>query len=116
MLHVCRLGGAFVAAALLAGCAGTVPSPSAPSSDPPGGSRTFHYTGTRQTFRVPSGVSALRITAYGSSGDGKRHGAAGGPGATVTATIAVKPKQSLIVYVGSQSSTGGFNGGGGGGL
>ncbi len=114
MLHVCRLGGAFAAAALLAGCAGTVPSPSAPSSGPPGGSRTLHYTGARQTFRVPSGVSAVTIAAYGASGDGKRHGAAGGPGAIVTATIAVKPAQSLIVYVGGEGSSGGFNGGGSG--
>lgn len=72
--------------------------------------RTFRYTGREQSFKVPKGVSQLILTINGASGGG------GGKGGSIEATIPVKSRQSMEVYVGGQGGRfAGFNGGGVGG-
>ena len=91
------------------------PSP-ATAEDAPPGSQTFNYTGKKQTFTVPAGVTRLTITAYGASGGGKGS-YMGGHGGLVKATIVVVPGESLAVFVGGSGRTGTqrpFNGGGAG--
>ncbi len=79
-------------------------------------SRTFHYTGKRQEFTVPSGVKQLTIVARGGKGaaSGSRPIAQGG---RVYAVIPVTPGEKLAVFVGGDGSgiSGGFNGGANGG-
>jgi len=93
--------------------------------------RTFHYTGTEQTFKVPRGVTQVTVTANGASGPyGTVKGSctlAGGLGGLVQATIPVTPGETLAVFVGGEGTigaacgsqygngSGGFNGGGDGG-
>jgi hypothetical protein len=85
--------------------------------------QTFTYTGSAQTFTVPSCVSQLTITAYGASGadgQGSSTGSSGGMGASgavVTGTFAVTSGTVMNIYVGGAGSltSGGFNGGGAGG-
>jgi hypothetical protein len=105
-------------AALLAGCgssgnAGSVmPALSAPDHKLTH-SKTFAYTGTRQSFRVPAGLTKLTIIAVGAAGGGTT----GGFGGRVWAVIPVTPGERLGVYVGETGSrsSGGFNGGAVGG-
>jgi hypothetical protein len=105
------------AAALLAGCgASQLPVATSPSSAARFASThhvTFGYTGKKQTFNVPNGVTRIRVIAVGASGAGSvvAHGG------RVSAVIPVTPSERLTVYVGGAgtSSTGGFNGGGAGG-
>ncbi len=85
--------------ALLCACAthgsgGTLPGLTAPGDvSPPKNTQTFKYTGHRQTFEVPAGVTAIRIVADGASGSGSTGGygseSAGGAGGSVKATIPV---------------------------
>jgi hypothetical protein len=106
-----------VVAALLAGC-GTSRLPATIS---PGGAApfafthhmTFHYTGKKQTFKVPSGVTRIRVIALGGNGGGKVIARSG----RVSAVIPVTPSETLAIYVGGAgtSSAAGFNGGGAGG-
>jgi cysteine-rich repeat protein len=72
----------------------------------------FGFTGDAQVFTVPTGVSAVTITAYGASGGALFE--TGGFGGATTATVPVTPGEGLIVLVGGTSfdTTGGFNGGG----
>jgi hypothetical protein len=82
--------------------------------------RTFKYTGHRQTFEVPAGVTAIKVRAFGASGGGSTGGygqeSMGGVGGSVKATIPVTPGEKLAVFVGGEGTTaGGFNGGGNGG-
>jgi hypothetical protein len=78
----------------------------------------FSYTGSEQTFTVPSGVSTIHVLAIG--GQGGKAGASGGSGAEVQGNLSVKPGQTLYVEVGGEGgsgsivSPGGFNGGGDG--
>ena len=74
----------------------------------PAGSTTFNYTGSAQTFTVPSGITSLTIDAYGAQGMNNA-GATGGRGGRVQGTLAVTSGSTLNVYVGGQS---GYNGGG----
>jgi hypothetical protein len=89
------------------------------------GSQTFSYTGSLQTWTVPSGITSINIDAYGAQG-GAGYGAPlaiPGLGGRVQATIPVTPGEVLNIYVGSAGGdggttiggTGGYNGGGTGG-
>jgi len=106
----------------LAGCTGLQPSTGADGATGVTPSyahyKFFSYTGGKQTFKVPAGVTSLTITAYGANGaDGllypSGYSAGGGAGGMVTATIPVTPKEVLGIFVGGSGQHGGFNGGGG---
>jgi Glycine rich protein len=107
-----------LAAALLSACGGS----QVPAATSPGGvaplAFTHHvrlwYTGKKQTFKVPSGVTRIRVNALGAHGAGS---AIGGLGGRVSAVIPVTPSESLAIYVGGEGTpmAGGFNGGGAGG-
>jgi hypothetical protein len=105
---------ACAVAAMLVGCGGpqaVIGSPGGmPQGDPPG-TKSFYYTGAEQDFSVPAGVTHVTITAVGAASEPARAG-------FVTATIPVKPKETLAVFVGGVAggTTGGFNGGGSGGI
>ncbi len=107
-----------VTAVLLAGCGGGGERVSAiPSSDiatTVTHSRTFNYVGTKQSFKVPPGVTSIAVVARGASGVSCPRT---GRGARVYAVIPVTPRERLSIYVGgaASGSTGGFNGGGAGG-
>lgn len=89
------------------------------------GSVTFGYTGSRQHFEVPAGVTQIVVTVSGASGAGG-HRARGGKGGVVRATLPVSSGEVLALFVGGEGASGsagsggagGFNGGarGGGGL
>ncbi|MBK8143748.1 MAG: hypothetical protein IPK62_01490 [Bacteroidetes bacterium] len=93
----------------------------------PGGSQTFTYTGTMQTFTVPAGVTSVNILAKGAEGGGSEDCGAtvtvdGGLGGTAIGDLAVIPGQVLNIFVGGKPTTnlgtnspGGYNGGGGAG-
>jgi len=113
--------GSCVAAAVLAGCgypnASTAPPVNAASESLPH-HKTFDYTGARQSFVVPDGVTKVTIVAVGARGGGVEYEdrdiqALGG---RVRAIIPVTPGEKLAVFVGGQGSrsNGGFNGGGSG--
>ena len=72
---------------------------------------SFVHTGSPQQWTVPSGVTAVRVEAFGAQGGGDY----GGFGAGVLADLAVTGGQQLTVRVGGRGglATGGFNGGGG---
>jgi hypothetical protein len=102
------------ASAFLAGCGGSqLPGATAPSG-PAQFAHTHHmmfgYTGKKQTFKVPSGVTHIRVIAVGGDGGGS----VVGRGGRVSAVIPVTPSETLAIYVGGAgtSSGGGFNGGG----
>jgi hypothetical protein len=82
--------------------------------------KVFAYTGTKQTFIVPTGVTRLAVSAHGGSGAGAGYthcvAFAGYPG-RMYAVIAVRPGDKLSVFVGGagKGGVGGFNGGGFGG-
>ncbi len=71
---------------------------------------TFDFTGSEQTFAVPSNVTSVEVSTVGAPGGGSDPGAGG----TAEASVTVAPNQTLYVEVGSAgtSATGGFNGGG----
>ena len=80
----------------------------------------FSYTGSPQTWTVPSTVTQVFIEAEGASGwSGSRPG---GEGGFASGELAVTPGQDLYIYVGgqgvssggSQIAGGGWNGGGDG--
>ena len=82
---------------------------------------TFTYTGSSQTFTVPTGVTSLTVVAKGAKGATGVGGATNGPGGkggTVSAVLSVTPGQVLTLEVGGQgltgpaSTTGSYNGGG----
>ena len=108
-------------AAMLAGCGGSQPPMGATAQSRAIAARanhgaltshekTFSYTGKRQTFMVPSGVTQIEVDARGAQGGGS----SGGLGGRVVALIAVTPGEKLRVLVGGQPSatSAGFNGGG----
>lgn len=94
--------------------AATVAS-SAGAADPSGpelrvAAASFSYTGTTQTYTVPSGTRVLKVIALGGGGASGPTVAAGGSGAVVTTYQAVQPGQLLSVKVGgggAAASTGG---------
>ncbi|MBV8155221.1 MAG: hypothetical protein JOY98_12420, partial [Candidatus Eremiobacteraeota bacterium] len=83
----------------------------------------FAYTGAAQTFTVPSGVTHLRVDAFGAAGGNGQNGARGGLGGETLATLSVSPGARITLFVGGaggaarscQGGAGGFNGGAGGG-
>ena len=109
-----------ILALALCGCAvrssSSMPPSPVTAQDAPPGSQTFNYTGKRQTFIVPAGVTRLTITASGASG-GTVGSYTGGRGGLVKAEISVMPGESLSVFVGGSGRAGtrrSFNGGGAG--
>jgi large repetitive protein len=89
--------------------------------------RTFRYTGKKQSFKVPSGVTKLAVEASGASGPsqgGSSCSFTGGNGGIVKATISVSSGETLAIFVGGEGTgdtskcdpgyVGGFNGGGNG--
>lgn len=123
------------AAALFAGCGGseplaTIPVGTANALQPKPGNKTFYYTGQRQKFVVPRGVTRIEVLAFGAAGAGVRGvgcdagvvlidtGPCFGRGGRVEAEIPVKPGEKLYVNVGGKggSEAGGFNGGGNPGI
>lgn len=78
------------------------------------GSSTFQFTGSAQTFQVPSGVSSVVIEAWGAEGATQQSNA--GLGGRAKARVPVTGGETLKVYVGGKGTapTGGWNGGGNG--
>ena len=96
------------------------------------GSQTFSYTGSQQTFTVPSGVSTITIKVWGAQGgsggywSNASYCGTGGKGGYSTGELSVTPGNTVYVYVGGQgesysscqtkmsniSQAGGWNGGG----
>jgi hypothetical protein len=105
--------------ALLTACGGSQPPVAASDATPAlSHDRTFKYTGSKQSFKVPTGVTHITITAYGANGalgndQFSGYAASGGNGGMVTATIPVTPGERLAIFVGGSGGHGGFNGGGG---
>jgi hypothetical protein len=79
--------------------------------------QTFNYTGTLQTFTVPSCVSIVTIEARGAGGGSVsvNCAAAGGLGASMRGTFSVTPGQTLAILVGGVGMSNGSDAGGGGG-
>ena len=119
--------GATARRALITGLACAAPlvaSPVASAAVP--APTTFSFTGSEQTYVVPSGVTALSVDAIGAPGasglsDGNGLGAGvGGKGAEATGVVPVTPGETVYVEVGGPGSpagdagvvAGGFNGGG----
>ena len=104
-----------VAAALLAGCGGSQPPIGVPGAMPQTPltthGKTFSYTGAKQTFVVPRGVTHITVVARGAGGESCPRT---GRGARVYAVIPVASKERLDIYVGGSGGSpgGGFNGGG----
>lgn len=110
---------------LLCGCSGSsvpvgVTAENSVSIAKPAKSETFEFTGRRQTFVVPGGVTKLTVVVRGAAGGGET-GRSGyryfGRGGRVYAVIPVQSGEKLYVFVGGQGRAylGGFNGGGPGG-
>ncbi|MBK9482709.1 MAG: fibronectin type III domain-containing protein [Bacteroidetes bacterium] len=83
----------------------------------PGGSQTFNYTGSIQTFTVPAGVTSITMEARGAQGGSINVNcvASGGLGARMIGDVAVTPGEVISVLVGQQGFTNGADAGGGGG-
>lgn len=103
-------------AVMLAGCGGTQPpigTTGALNLHGKKQSQTFSFTGRKQMFAVPTGVTRVKVTASGASGAGFYSG--GGSGGLITAVVRVTPGESLAVFVGGEGTYyggGGYNGGG----
>lgn len=79
---------------------------------------TFYFTGSMQTFTVPTCVTSVTITAYGSRGMYPRNnnpygGGSPGLGGMASGVLNVTTGQTLNIFVGDTS---GYNGGGTGGM
>ena len=99
------------------------------------GSQTFSYTGSAQTFTVPSGVGTITIKVWGAQGgsggyySSSGNCSTGGKGRYATGDLSVTAGNTVYVYVGGQGEgyescsiymccniearDGGWNGGGG---
>lgn len=85
-------------------------------------STTFSYTGSSQSYEVPTGVTSITVDVRGAQG-GQPSGTAitPGSGGRVQTTLTVTPGETLTVNVGGRGGSGstggdgGFNGGGDGG-
>jgi hypothetical protein len=99
---------------MLAGCGANIGS-GAPAHNSVGDaaphSKTFNYTGKKQSFTVPSGVNLITVVARGASASKEPRCSHKGRGGLVSARIPVTPGETLHVFVGGES---GFNGGGSG--
>ncbi|MGA8327563.1 MAG: hypothetical protein WB757_15920 [Candidatus Cybelea sp.] len=76
----------------------------------------FSYTGSKQTFIVPAGVTRLTVIARGGKGPGGYSHGAGHPGfpGRVYAVIRVHPGEKLYIFVAGPHGFGGGGVGGGG--
>lgn len=76
-------------------------------------SETFTYTGSIQSYVIPTGVTSITITAQGATG-GCQSGTNCGRGGTATGTLAVSSGETYYYCVGQQptGTGGGFCGGG----
>lgn len=105
-----------VAAAMLGGCGGSqAPIGSWSALHATSQSQTFSFTGSEQTFNVPTNVTQITVTASGASGGYASCGKcpAPGNGDLITATIPVTPNETLDVFVGGNGfNENGYNGGG----
>ncbi len=79
------------------------------------GSQTFSYTGSQQTFTVPTAVTRLTFDVYGAQG-GSVASNSGGYGGYARGTLSVTQGDLIYIFVGNQPSgtAGGYNGGGAG--
>lgn len=75
---------------------------------------TFNYTGSLQTYTVPSGVTTIHIVAKGAQG-GAVASDQGGLGAMMSGDFTVTPGEVLNVIVGGQGSQANTTSSGGGG-
>ena len=78
---------------------------------------TYSYTGSAQTFSVPTGVTTVTAYMWGGGGAGDFSNCRGGHGGAVVGTIDVSSISTLGVIVargGAYPTTGGDGGGGGG--
>ena len=119
----------FAGAAMLSACGGSqLPIAPAAVQHAVTRSKTFVFTGKPQTFTVPSGVTQIAVAAYGAGSPSENQGptgpiATGANGGLLKATIPVKPRERLAIFVGGQGgisvggsrASGGFNGGAPGG-
>ena len=123
---VSRVGLAIALIGGLVGVTVAVVLPSAAGASVPAVD-TFSYTGSVQTYTVPSGVSSVYVAVAGAQG-GSTSGSyqsAGGDGGTVSGLLSVSSGETINVLVGQQGGTasagtaggaGGYGGGGVGGL
>jgi len=87
-----------------------------------GGSTTFTYTGTDQSFTVPAGVTSITIKMWGAGGGGGNNdpnGYPAGAGGYATGTLSVSAGQVYTIIVGQGGVTLGastYGGGGNGGF
>jgi hypothetical protein len=107
------------AAALLTDCGGSpLPINAPPATSSIDASlpyhKTFKYTGRKQSFKIPVGVTKIEVVARGAAGAGESGHCFLGRGGRVVGLLPVYPDEKLYIYVGGQGSTlrGGFNGGG----
>src|ERR1700734_2730927 len=100
-----------MAAAMLAGCTSQSLTGTQDAQIPNAASKTktFRYTGHKQTFMVPAGVTAIKIVASGARGGASTGGygtkGIGGNGGRVKATIPVTPDEKIAVFVGGEGGT-----------
>ena len=80
---------------------------------PPASAQIFSYTGSNQTYVVPSGAISLTVYIWGAGGGGGfgpgGGGSGGGAGAYVEGNLTVTPGSSLTIIVGQGGS---YNGAG----
>ena len=69
----------------------------------------FEYTGGPQSFIVPDAVTSIVLDVYGAQGSDAAYGGYGG---RASGSLAVTPGQELLIYVGGNGWSGGWNGGG----
>ena len=62
--------------------------------------KTFTFTGSDQTFTVPSGVTNLSVKIWGAGGGGGRDSHKGGAGGYTSGNLSVTPGESLTIIVG----------------
>ena len=81
--------------------------------------KQFQYTGSDQTWTVPSGVTVIHVKLWGAAGGSGYHADVcyGGAGGFTEGTIAVTPAETMTIMVGcrvtqAQSTTSVYGGGG----
>ncbi|WP_269320935.1 OmpL47-type beta-barrel domain-containing protein [Bacillus sp. UNC438CL73TsuS30] len=83
--------------------------------------KEFAYTGGKQVYTVPDGVTRVKIEAYGAAGGNNEH--PGGLGGYAGGDLTVTPGEQLYIFAGGKGadcawggSGGGYNGGGNAGI
>jgi len=80
------------------------------------GTQTFAYTGSSQTFTVPTNCTSLTVKLWGAGGSSENNNPGGGGGGFITGSFAVTPGTTYAVIVGgagSNATCGSAYGGGG---